>query len=34
MQQAKIDEEKIVSVKGICDGKLHSKPTMSLNQDF
>ena len=34
MQQAKIDEEKIVSVEGICDGKLHSKPTMSLNQDF
>ena len=34
MQQAKIDYEKIVSVEGICDGKLHSKRTMSLNQDF
>ena len=31
---AMIDEEKIVSVEGICDGKLHSKPMMSLNQDF
>ena len=33
MQQAKIDYEKIVSVEGICDGKLHSKPRLLTKGD-